>query len=79
MCPHRARRQEAGGGETEAVTHRWHRTQSLDHQWKVTYRDDWTLVDENGEHIARVFDLGVADLLGAWRWWVRPFYEIDNV
>jgi hypothetical protein len=56
MRPHRSRRKEAGGGETEAMTHRWHRTQSLDHHWKVTHSDDWTLVDsETGEFLARIF------------------------
>jgi hypothetical protein len=27
------------------MTHHWHRTQSLNHHWKVTHSDDWTLVD----------------------------------
>ena len=62
------------------MTHHWHRTQSLNHHWKVTHSDDWTLVDsETGEFLARIFDQGDADLLGSWRWWVAPFYLIDNV
>ena len=61
------------------MTHQRRRTLSLDHHWKVTHSDDWTLVNENGEHIARIFDLGDADLLGSWRWWVWPFHEIDNI
>ena len=62
------------------MTHRWRRTQSLDHQWKVLHPDDWTLVDaDSGEYLARIFDLGDADLLGSWRWWVWPFHEIDNI
>ena len=57
----------------------WHRTQSLDHHWQTVHDEDFTLVDENGEHIARIFDLGDADLLGSWRWWVQPFHQIDNI
>jgi hypothetical protein len=58
----------------------WRRTQSLDHQWKIVHPDDWTLVEsETGEYLARVFEQEDADLLGSWRWWVRPFYEIDNI
>ena len=62
------------------MTHRWHRTQSLNHHWKVTHSDDWTLVvSETGKFLARIFDQTDADLLGSWRWWVAPFYRIENV
>lgn len=62
------------------MTNLWRRTQSLDHQWKIVHADDWTLVDaDSGDYLARIFDQGDADLLGSWRWWVRPFYEIDNI
>ena len=61
------------------MTPHWRRTQSLDHHGMTVHADDWTLVNEGGEHIARIFDLGDADLLGSWRWWVWPFHEIDNI
>ncbi len=59
--------------------HRWHRTLSLDHSWQTVRADDWTFVDENGEHTARTFDLGAAPLLGAWHWWDQPFHMIDKI
>jgi hypothetical protein len=62
------------------MTRRWRRTQSLDHHWKLVHPDDWTLIDsDTGEYLARIFDQQDADLLGHWRWWVAPFYEIDNI
>ena len=62
------------------MTHRWYRTQSLNHHWKVTHCDDWTLVvSETGKFLARIFDQTDADLLGSWRWWVAPFYRNENV
>ena len=59
-------------------SYRWRRTQSLDHREMTVHADDWTLVGKNGEHIARTFNLGDADLLGTWRWRVAPFNQIDN-
>ena len=68
MCPHRARRQEAGGSETEAMTHRGLRTQSIQSGRRELHADDWSLVDsETGGVLARIFDTGDNDLLGAWR------------
>ena len=58
---------------------RWRRTQSLQHSWQTVHDEDFTLVDEKGEHIARIFDLGDASLFGSWRWWIQPFYKIDSV
>lgn len=36
------------------------------------------LVDDNGAFLARMADTGDADILGSWRWWVKPFYRTDN-
>lgn len=58
---------------------RWRRTQSIEHHWKVVHADDWVLVDDDGEYLARIADTGDADILGSWRWWVKPFYKTDNV
>lgn len=57
----------------------WRRTQSIPHSWVTVHADDWTLVVENGEHLARIFDTGDPVLLGSWRWWIRPFHMIDNI
>lgn len=61
------------------MTLRWRRTQSLTHHWKVVHPDDWTFVSDDGDYLARIFDTGDNDILGSWRWWVAPFYQIDNV
>ena len=59
--------------------HRWRRTQSLEYSWKTVHADDWTLVGEDGEFLGRIHDTGDNDILGSWRWWIQPFYKIDNV
>jgi hypothetical protein len=62
------------------MTHHWHRTQSIDSGWRELHHDDWSLVDDDtGEVLARVFDTETPDILGSWRWWRQPFYEIDNI
>ncbi|MFM8859276.1 MAG: hypothetical protein ACKOEW_04160 [Methylocystis sp.] len=30
--------------------------------------DDWTLLDATGDRMAHLFNTGVDDLIGAWRW-----------
>ena len=35
--------------------------------------------DDTGDVIARIFDTETPDIWGAWRWWVSPFYKIDNL
>jgi len=58
---------------------RWRRTQSLEHQWKIVHADDWTLAADDGEFLGRIHDTGDDDLLGSWRWWVAPFFKVENV
>lgn len=61
-------------------SHRWRRTKSIDSGWRELHDEDWSLVDEDtGDVLARIFDTQTPDILGSWRWWLAPFYLIDNV
>ncbi len=56
------------------MAHHWLRTETLDLPLEVTRSDDWTLLDTvTGEHLARIYNRGDAELLGSWRWMVAPF------
>ncbi len=41
-------------------------------------REDWTLLDESGEPVARIYDTEQADILGSWRWEIEPFFKSSN-
>jgi hypothetical protein len=57
------------------MTSRWRRTRSVWPDEAHISEDDWTLVDDNGERLARIHDLGRDEGVeeGNWRWRVfRP-------
>jgi hypothetical protein len=40
--------------------------------------EDWTLVDESGNYLARIYDTEEPDIFGTWRWEISPFFMTDN-
>ena len=49
---------------------RWRRSALVWQENVYTFAEDWTLIDENGNRLARIFNLGVDDAVegGTWRW-----------
>ena len=45
----------------------WRRTQSVDPDRKA-HHDDWTLLNADGNRLARLYDTQQPDLIGSWRW-----------
>jgi len=55
----------------------WRRTEAVFPDMQ-THADDWTLVAENGDRQARLWNTQSDDLLGSWRWrlWINhKLYE----
>jgi hypothetical protein len=48
-------------------TRKWHKTELV---FPDTFLrdDDWSLLDQKGDHIAYLFNTGADELIGAWRW-----------
>jgi len=49
------------------MTSQWRRTEAYDPAIKQ-HADDWTLVAENGDRQARLWNTETPDLIGSWRW-----------
>jgi hypothetical protein len=68
-------RQHAQEDSAHMTTSSWRRSREVWPDEAMTFADDWSLIDADGEKLARIFDAGADDGVepGAWRWRVfRP-------
>ena len=52
---------------TNSPSPKWRRTESI-YPNTLIREDDWSLLDATGDRIAQLFNIGVDDLIGSWRW-----------
>ena len=52
---------------------KWHRTEG-----SIVRQDDWSLLNDSGDRIAHLFNIGEDDLIGSWRWRVWIEYKMQE-